>query len=105
MISSGCVRSFHSCSHLRENSQRDDLLDDAQGLNVGLHTVIRNLIRRQAFLIKSAKASFVAKKGTVLNMGDAFEQFINRTLQPNENGAGLTQQREILRLRCGAPAE
>ena len=34
MISIGCVRSFRSCSHLRENSQRDDLFDDAQGLDI-----------------------------------------------------------------------
>ena len=38
-------------------------------------------------------------------MRDAFEQFFDGALQPNENGAGLAQQREILRLRGGAAAE
>src|SRR5580693_7754240 len=105
MISIGRVRSFRSCSHLRENSQRDDLLDDAQRLDIGLHTVIRNLVGRQAFLIERAKTGFVAEERTVLNVGDALEQFVDGALQPNENGASLTQQREILRLRSGTTAE
>src|SRR6202167_193023 len=98
MLSIGRVRSFRSCSHLRENSQRDDLLDDAQGLDIGLHTVIRNLVVRQAFLIESAKTGFVEEERTGLDISDAVEQFLDGALQPNENGAGLTQQRELFLL-------
>src|SRR5580700_396585 len=105
MSSFGRVPSFRSCSHLRENSQRDDLLDDAQRLDIGLHTVIRNLVGRQAFLIERAKTGFVAEERTVLNVGDALEQFLDGALQPNEDGASLTQQHEILRLRSGTAAE
>src|ERR1700683_3431143 len=98
----GCVRSFRSCSHLRENSQRDDLLDDAQRLDIRLHTVIRNLVGRQALLVEIAKTRLVAEEWAVLNMGDASEQFLDRALQPNQHGADLAQQHQVLRLRGGA---
>src|SRR5271167_112479 len=105
MSASRRVERFGSCVHLRKNSQRDDLLDHAQGLEIRLHMVVRDFVRGKAFLVKVSKTGFIAEKRTVLNVSDAPQQFLDGASQPHQHGAGLAQKRKVLGLRGGSAAQ
>src|SRR5271169_5602224 len=105
MSASGCVEMIGSCVHLRKNSQRDDLFDHAQGLEIRLHMVVRDFVRGKAFLVKVSKTGFIAEERTVLNVSDAPQQFLDGALQPHQDRSGMAQQRKILRLGGGSAAQ
>src|ERR1700756_4215938 len=82
---SGWASLFASCCHLREYAQRNNLLDHAQGLHIGFNAVIRQFVKRQTLLIQPAETPFVPKEWPILNVSDAFEQVLDRALQPDQD--------------------
>ena len=57
----------------------------AQGFNIGFNAVIRQFVKGQTLLIQPAETHFVPKEWTILNVSDAFEQVLDRALQPDQD--------------------
>src|SRR5271156_1112104 len=63
-----------SCSHLGEDSQRENLFHHAQRLGIGFDAVVGEFVRRQALVVEFPKAGLIAKQGTIGDVSSALQQ-------------------------------
>jgi len=77
------VRNTFSCGHLWKDAERENLFDDAQGLDVGFDSKVSHLVKWQALLIQPAKACFVAKKRTIGDVRATREELFDGAMQPD----------------------
>src|ERR1700746_3464911 len=107
MAKSNCNpnRLSSSCGHLRKDAEREDLFDDAQGLDVGFDTVVGKLVVGQALVVELAEAGLIAKKRAIGDVRAPGEKFFNGTVKPNEGGTAVAEEGYVVWLRGGAAAE
>src|SRR5271156_761740 len=63
-----------SCSHLGEDSQRENLFHHAQRLGIGFDAVVGQFVRRQALVVEFSKAGLIAKQRTIGDVSGALQQ-------------------------------
>ena len=72
---------------------------------MAFNTMIGEGVGGKPLFVKFAKAGLVFEERTICDADTAAEKFLDRTMQPNQDGIILTEQRDILRLRRGASAQ
>ena len=100
------------CGGAAENSQGQNLLDDAHGFSAALDAIIGLPVIRQALLVEFTKTRLIAEERPVAHEYTALQKVFRRAIQPDDHGPGaalrrakFADERGVARLRERAAAE